>query len=373
MMLKIGLLAADLTHHHGWAHYSTSVAQALIRAGVHVRIVTTRSSPLHPDLEAAHLLPNVDPFDRGMLLRQLAALPAVRRALADVDLVHCAVEVYAPLAHRIAGERPLVITGHGTYVRLPLRRWAGRLYRRAFLAGTLACVSSYTAREAKRILPALEPIVIPNGVDLARFEGLPRQPAPQPTILFVGAVKARKGVLELVQSLPAVRAAIPEARCVIIGSLDADIEYVSRIRGEITRLALDDAVTLTGRVSEADLLGWYAQAHVFALPAQTVDGKFEGYGLVALEASAAGLPVIASRDCGAEDAVDHDLTGLLIDQRDQVSNLAAALIRILRDPSLAARMGTAGRAKAARTTWDHTAQALIALYRARLAGGTRTR
>jgi glycosyltransferase involved in cell wall biosynthesis len=67
------------------------------------------------------------------------------------------------------------------------------------------------------------------------------------------------------------------------------------------------------------------------------------------------------------------LTGLLIDQRDQVSNLAAALIRILRDPSLAARMGTAGRAKAARTTWDHTAQALIALYRVRLAGGTRAR
>lgn len=371
MTLKVGLLAADLTHNHGWAHYSTSVAQALIRAGVQLEIVTTRSSPPHPDLAAAHLLPNVDPFDRGMLLRQFAALPAVRRALMDVDLIHCAVEVYAPLAHRIAGQRPLLITGHGTYVRLPQRRWVGGLYRRAFEASTLVCVSSYTAREASRILPAITPVVIPNGVDLARFGDLARQPAAAPTILFVGAVKTRKGVLELVRALPAVRAAIPDVRCVIVGSLDVDTDYTARIRQQIEALGLQAAVTLTGRVSEDELRGWYARAHVFALPARNVDGKFEGYGLVALEASAAGLPVIASRDCGAEDAVEHDVSGLLIAQASLDTELPAALIRLLSDPVLAARMGEAGRARAAQTTWDHTAQRLIEVYQPRLAEGTR--
>jgi len=128
---------------------------------------------------------------------------------------------------------------------------------------------------------------------------------------------------------------------------------------------------LTERFSQIELMALYARADVFALPSINVDGKFEGYGLALLEASAAGLPVIGSRDCGAEDAVVEGETGLLVPQTtgDQLNEaLVEALVALLTDRDRAARMGAAGRARAQAQTWDRHAAALIALYRAHADG-----
>ena len=90
--------------------------------------------------------------------------------------------------------------------------------------------------------------------------------------------------------------------------------------------------------------------------------RFEGFGLTLLEASAAGLPVVGARGNGSEDAVDDGLTGLLVPQEDVESGLAAALVTLLTDRALAARMGDAGRAKAATHTWAQVAGQMRALY-----------
>jgi glycosyltransferase involved in cell wall biosynthesis len=111
------------------------------------------------------------------------------------------------------------------------------------------------------------------------------------------------------------------------------------------------------------LLGWYAKSNVFALPSLNVDWKFEGYGLSLMEASTAGLPVIGTTDCGAEDAVDDGITGLLVSQTSIAFELPQALIRLLTDPALARRMGEAGRAKAQHNTWDDVARQMIEIYR----------
>ena len=136
---------------------------------------------------------------------------------------------------------------------------------------------------------------------------------------------------------------------------------VDRVRTAICELNLSGTVELLGRVPDAELLRLYATADVFALPSVNVDWKFEGYGLALIEASAAGLPVIGSLDCGAEDAVQDGVTGLLVPQRDEAA-LTAALVRLLTDRSTAAALGAAGRAWAATQTWDQAAQALITLY-----------
>ncbi len=170
-------------------------------------------------------------------------------------------------------------------------------------------------------------------------------------MLSVGAVKARKGTLELVQAL----AKLPGVGGTIVGSLTLEPEYVAQVKAEIARLDLGDRVSLTGRIPDADLLRRYAEADVFALPSLNVGWKFEGYGLSLIEASAAGLPVIGTLGCGAEDAITDGVTGCLIPQTDLAQGLADAIGRLLADPDQAARLGAAGRAWAATQTWDRAA------------------
>ncbi len=369
--LKIGLLVGDLAPADGWSHYSLSLVEALRGAGADVTVIAARTSPDVTGLTQHRLLPDLR-HERGILLRQMAALPAARAALRGCDVIHAALEPYAPLAALAAGRRPLFITGHGTYVQLPLlRRWpASALYRQAFRRGTLVCVSRYTAAVAARAVPGLTTVVINTGVDVARFMALPPSPpTPLPQgeggeekiVLAVGAVKARKGILELVRALAVVRQQMPDVRGVVIGSLD-DTAYVERVRAEIARLNLQNTVRLLGKVPDDTLLAWYGAARVFVLPAITDGWKFEGYGLVYLEAGAAGLPVIGTRDSGAADAIDDGVTGLLVAPERLETDLPPAILRLLRDPALAARLGAAGRAKAQAQTWALVARRLLALY-----------
>lgn len=380
--MRIGFLTSDLVHRHGWGYQNLSLIQALYRAGVDAEIVASRNSPLIEGLPVTPILPTIDPRERSIVLKTALQVPRVHRLLRGCDLIHAAIEPFAPLGAWVAGNRPLFITGHGSYVRIDKLRWPTRLlYRQAFYWGLVVCVSHYTARVVEGILPGVRTVVVNNGVDVERFIGLGDvvgkglKPSPAnvvhkrgPTILSVGAVKMRKGTLELVQAMPAVRQSVPDAQCVILGSLDMEPDYVERVRAAINGLNLEDCVRLMGRVPDETLLGWYSAADVFVLPSINDGWKFEGYGLVHLEASAAGLPVIGTADCGAEDAIDDGVTGLLVPQSGMAEALPQAILAILTNPKRARQMGAAGRAKAQRQTWDHVAQRMIALYENALGG-----
>ncbi|MDZ4765108.1 MAG: glycosyltransferase family 4 protein [Chloroflexota bacterium] len=366
--LKIGLLAADLTHKHGWAHVSTSVIAALSRAGVECVVLTTRDSPSLDGVETHAILPPVDPMARGLLASLVRAYPAARRMLADCDAIHALIEPFAPLGGWIAGARPFYVTGHGSYVRVDqaYSRIARPFYVQAFRRATLICVSRYTADAAQTALPGARTVIVPNGVEMERFAALQRDKADRfartPTILSVGAVKRRKGTLELVEAFARVRPQIPGARLHIVGSLTLEPAYVERVRAAIQQHDLGAAVTLAGRISDADLMRAYADADVFALPSLNDGWKFEGFGLSLLEASAAGLPVIGTQDCGAADAVQDGVTGLLVPQDGLVAHLSDALMAVLRDAEMARRMGAAGRMVAAAQTWDVAAGKLLDVY-----------
>jgi glycosyltransferase involved in cell wall biosynthesis len=367
--MYVGFLTADLVHHHGWGQHNLSLIQALRRAEVSVRVVAARNSPPIEGIDVTPILPTLVPAERGVVPKTALQVAHVRRLLNDCDVIHAAVEPFAPLGAWVAGERPLFISGHGSYVRIDQQRWPVRLlYRRVFSRGLVVCVSRYTARVVSSILPDARTAVVNNGVDAEQFIGL-HAPADAiekrgPTILSVGAVKRRKGTLELVQAIAAVRQQMPDVQCVILGSLDAS--YAERVQAAIAELGLGDCVHLLGRVSDETLLGWYSAADVFVLPSINDGWKFEGYGLVHLEASAAGLPVIGTTDCGAEDAIDDGVTGLLVPQAGIGEALPGAILSILSDPNRARQMGEAGRAKAKRQTWDHVAQQMIALYESEL-------
>lgn len=362
--MHVALLTADLDGHHGWARYGAEVAAALRAQGAQLTVVCAANTAPAAEPDALRWLPAVAPQRRGMLPRQLALVPKLRRALANCDVIHNTVELYAPLAWLLAGDRPLVHTLHGTYTNLPrMRRWpVGALYCRAFTAGRAVCVSHYTARVAAEVMPTLPTHVIPNAVNAARFAvEAPPLAARAPIILATGGVKARKGTLELVRALAVVRQTVPAAQLVVVGRVPAD-GYGQTVREAIRALGLAAAVTLTGFVDEGELREWYGRARVFALPSVSQGHHFEGFGLVQLEASAAGLPVVTTTGSGAAEAVEHDVTGFVVDAAQMADALPAALIRLLTDDALAQQMGSAGILKAQRTTWDDVARQLLQVY-----------
>jgi phosphatidyl-myo-inositol dimannoside synthase len=160
----------------------------------------------------------------------------------------------------------------------------------------------------------------------------------------------------LLRALPAILATVPDAALLIVG----DGPDRKRLEAITDREGVRAAVRFTGAVPWAELPAHYDAGEVFAMPCRTRRRGLdvEGLGIVYLEASATGLPVIAGLSGGAPDAVLSGETGQLVDGRD-VAAVAAAAITLLRDSSTAKQMGAAGRAWVEREwTWDAAANRL---------------
>ena len=367
--MRVALVAPDFAAAYGWASYALDLGRSLSMQDVEVIALAQAGGTVAPTLGAARVervLPRLVPMRRGFLIRSLLAAQRVRRAVTGCDLLHVVAEPYAPLALWSAGARPLVVTAHGTFVpKTVARPLVGWLYRRAYTHARLIAVSEYTAAQVRTALPGADPVVIHNGVDFARFQ--PPQPDPGkhgPTVLASGGVKGRKGTHVLVEAFAQVRQQIPDARLIVTGATEPD--YQAQVEALIAQHGLGDAVRLAGMIPEAELLAWYQHADVFALPSRNVGGKFEGFGLVFLEAGAAGLPVIGTHGSGLAEAVIEGETGMLVPQ-DDASALADVIVRLLRDPALRTRMGTAGRAHAERQDWGAVAARVRDIYAALLA------
>lgn len=364
--MRVGILAPELTEAHGWGRYTIDLMRALVAQG-DVELVIAASSASPGDGGIPHagyypLLPSLVPAQRGITPRGLLTVPRLRTIFAGCDVIHATAEHYLPAAALVAGSRRLVVTAHGTYLPMSVRRRVGPLFRWGARRATILPVSQYTADRVREVLPDAALTVIPNGVHGARFAAAPETLPTKtgPTVLGVGVNKPRKGFHVLLEAVARVRADVPDVQCVIIGS-QSDADYVAQLQAQIDTHGLAEHVQLLGRVPDDVLLGWYHTADVFALPAVNVGGKFEGFGLVYLEAGAAGLPVVGTWGCGAEEAIVDGETGLLVPQQD-AGALAAALTRLLGDPALCAQMGTAGEARAAAFSWANIAVRVRDVY-----------
>jgi phosphatidyl-myo-inositol dimannoside synthase len=177
----------------------------------------------------------------------------------------------------------------------------------------------------------------------------------RPVIVCVSRLVPRKGQDALIRALPTVLRRVPDAALLLVsGGPDRD-----RLR----RLAADLPVHFTGSVPWAELPAHYAAGDVYAMPCRTRRGGLdvEGLGIVFLEASATGLPVVVGDSGGAPDAVRDGETGYLVDGRD-IGTIADRLVTLLTDRDLARRMGRAGRAWVeAEWRWDTQADRMAAL------------
>jgi phosphatidylinositol alpha-mannosyltransferase len=189
--------------------------------------------------------------------------------------------------------------------------------------------------------------------DPSRVEPLPEFDDGRPNILFVGRPEKRKGVGYLLRAYPHIKDAFPGARFIVVGAGDwSDSPY----RAYIERHGMRDIVVV-GRVSDESLPRYYRSAHVFCSPA--VQG--ESFGIVLLEAMAAGLPVVASDIEGYRQLLTDEREGLMVPPRNAEA-LANAVCSILQDHELARRLGAAGLETAALYSWQRVADQILDFY-----------
>ncbi|MCX6405277.1 MAG: glycosyltransferase family 4 protein, partial [Actinobacteria bacterium] len=208
-----------------------------------------------------------------------------------------------------------------------------------------------------KLAPAVDPVLF-NPSQLGQANMLREQIgfAGRPTIVCISRLMARKGQDALIDALPAIAREVPNAALVIVG----DGTYRGALEKKVRELGLENSVHFAGRVDYAQLPAWYLTGDVFAMPCRTRNAGWdvEGLGIVYLEASASGLPVIAGDSGGAPDAVLNQQTGVVVDGRDQ-ADIVKACVRLLGDEPLRKQLGAAGRVWVEQHwTWDNAAKTL---------------
>jgi phosphatidylinositol alpha-1,6-mannosyltransferase len=267
---------------------------------------------------------------------------------------------------RKAGAKRVVATTHGHeagWAQLPvarqlLRRIASDVdvltYLGEYTRGRLARAVSSSAN-LQRLAPAVDAEHFHPGAGGSavrqRLDLVGRR-----VVVCVSRLVPRKGQDTLIKAMPSIVRAVPDAMLLVVG----DGPY----RGDLDRLVdevgMRRTVRFSGGVPWAELPAYFDAGDVFAMPCRTRRKGLdvEGLGIVYLEASAVGIPVVAGKSGGAPDAVLDGQTGFVVDGED-VDAVADAIIGLLRDPDRAAMMGAAGRAWVERDwTWAATAASL---------------
>jgi phosphatidyl-myo-inositol dimannoside synthase len=200
--------------------------------------------------------------------------------------------------------------------------------------------------------------VLPAGVDVENFHpevsdspvrdrhGL----GDEPVICCVSRLTLRKGQDQVIRAMPGILAEEPDARFLVVGG-GPDLE---RLQGLARRKRVEPRVTFAGEVSYRELPAYFRAGQVFAMPCRTrkLGLEVEALGAVFLQASAVGRPCVAGDSGGAPEAVLDGETGLVVDGTD-ADHVGEAIVRLLRDPEGAAKLGARGAEWVRRElTWD---------------------
>jgi phosphatidyl-myo-inositol alpha-mannosyltransferase len=231
------------------------------------------------------------------------------------------------------------------------RRFAGRLAD--LLHGRIA-VSGAARHFISRYFPG-DYRIIPNGVDLEAFANAePYEHLRDGTlnILFLGRFEERKGLIHLLKGYNRLRKRHVDARLLVAGTGSKEREY----RRFVGLRGIRDVEWL-GRVSDEEKVRYFASADVYCAP----NTGQESFGIVLLEAMAAGVPIVASDIHGFKRVVERNVQGILVEPRNPRA-IAAALYALARDPDLRHDMGEAGRLRAPEFSWDRVTERIVDFY-----------
>lgn len=294
-----------------------------------------------------HVLPKFPRFEfarnfrtyQGCLNRTLAEIkPDVVHAQGATDHAYTALRSGYPTVITVHGVQSEDGKYQGTFLKRARQSIYARLIERYNLSHTrhLIAIGRYVVDYFRdQLRPEAQVYYIPNAIDESYFHlagmGNGR------TILYAGRVIRRKRTLDLVRAFAAVASRIPSAQLRVAGETDSDPAYAEQVRREIIDSGLGDCVRLLGGLPEEAIRREFAACAVLALPSIQ-----ETTPMVIAQAMAACKPVVATPVGGVTEMVRAGETGFLVPVGD-VDNLAEALLCLLGDPALRARMGQAGR------------------------------
>ncbi|WP_127782651.1 glycosyltransferase family 4 protein [Rhodococcus sp. X156] len=327
-----------------------------------VRVVAVAEDPLDlvftEDLMAWTLGLNHALVRAGLALQRSGWQPEVVHGH-DWLVAHAAVALAEHL------QVPLVATLHATEAGRHSGWLPDRMNRQVHSAewwlansadSLVTCSAAMRAEVTELFRPEAPVTVLHNGIDLDHWPSPPQvaRTGP-PQLLFLGRLEWEKGVQDAIAALARVRRTHPGTRLVVAGE-GSQLEW---LRAEARRHRVLRAVTFAGHLSTTQLLQRLARADAVVLPS-----RYEPFGIVALEAAAAGAPLVASSAGGLGEAVQHGVTGLSFTPGD-VAGLTTAVRSVLDDPGAARER--AQRARARLDTdfcWTSIAAATVDVYRA---------
>jgi len=251
------------------------------------------------------------------------------------------------------GMPPLVVTMHGSDVRLALRIAPSHLFMRRVLARARAvtAVSSWLARTTEGLAPGARAHVAPMPVPVDRFAAPTDTDVPRDGVLFVGRLNAQKGVADLLDALAQTSSAV---RCELVG----DGPDRDALRTRAMALGLEARLTWHGALPAEALPALYRRAAVTVMPSRE-----EGLGLVAVESQLCGTPVIGYDSGGLPDVVSPSAGGTLVPVGD-IPGLAAAIDRLTGEHAEAQRLGELARDHVLQVfSPQHVAARYLELYR----------
>jgi glycosyltransferase involved in cell wall biosynthesis len=277
----------------------------------------------------------------------------------DFDVVHAHCSLAAPVGYSsmkmaVRLRLPGVLTVHsvwGNYRHLITAvDWLIRWSRWPVV---FSAVSERSAHDMRRL--GARPIrLLPNAVDASDWRVEPKPSDGTFSLACVMRLALRKRGRALVTLWPRVLAALPPAvprpRLRIVGE-GSQKEALIRLAG---RLGVADSVEFLGRIDQPSVRRLFSESTAFVLPA-----LLEAFGIAALEARVAGLPVVAMRDSGVSELIRHGQEGLLADNDD---DLVAQLVRLVSEPGLCERLAAHNRTLPLEFTWERTLAAHLAAY-----------
>lgn len=326
--MKIVICTDRLRGDNGWSRYAVDLANALKKRNHEIICLVEQFTP---ECELTQIQCFKDPlkYVSNPVLAFQTSLK-VNKILAEIkpDIIQFTTEPYCTIVPFLKKrDYKIVLNAHSTFGYLPI---LVKGVKRKFLeqytklinkkVDAIVALSRYTKEhvikhmssigEYEKIKDKLE--LVGGAIDTKAFppEYTEKNNNPK-NILFVGAVKPRKGVIEAIESLAFVKTNFIYN---IVGPFDEKNPYIGEIRNKIKNLKLENKVNLLGRLSHEDLKNLYKKSDLFLMLSTNNGADFEGYGLVYLEASNYGLPCIGPSDSGVADAIVDGKTGYLVDQ-----------------------------------------------------------
>ncbi|MFH1456753.1 MAG: glycosyltransferase family 4 protein [Patescibacteria group bacterium] len=319
--MKICLITNNLKMRDGWGSYSHSLALGLLKDNIEVCVLTAYNQPESNinNLKIYNILPPLFVSRYKKLFYFFKNYFKIKKVINNCDLIHITVEPYSALLYPLIKNKPYVITAHGTYAVHPLtKKYLFRIYKKVYeKAKKIICISQFTQKKLLNKLELKNTCVIPNGVDLSKFIVSNNDLTEKEYFQFfsVGVLIARKGYHLVISALGELKQTLPDFKFkyVILGRI-YNQKYYQDLLSIIKENNLEKEVVFKQDLEEQELTALYQSSDLFILlPEQKGETKFEGFGLVYLEAMAVGLPVLASINSATEEFIKDKENGFLVE------------------------------------------------------------